>query len=302
MNNPNVYVIVVTYNGMRWLDRCFGSIAASELPVKTIVLDNGSTDGTVEALRERYPGVELIETGANLGFGRANNMGIRRAMDAGCDYVYLLNQDAWIDPDTIGRLVGIQQDNPEYFILSPIQLTGDRDRPDPNFLKQSRERKCPGYLKDVERGEVKPLYPTTFVMAAHWLLPRKSLETIGGFAPVFPHSGEDNNYFHRLIYHGYKGGICPGIYAVHDRAGRKASPENMIRALYITFLIKTCNINRNLLRVALSTGWNMFKTIPAYMFRYRSVLPLSILRKDLLAVGEIMETRRQTKKTGPNYL
>ncbi len=302
MDFPKVYVIVVTYNGMRWLDRCFGSIAASELPLRTVVVDNGSTDGTVEALREKHPSAEIIETGENLGFGKANNIGIRRAMDAGCDYVYLLNQDAWVDPDTIGRLVEVQLANPDYFILSPVQLAGDRKKPDAGFQRLCSGRNCPGYLDDVERGELKPLYPTGFVMAAHWLLPRKSLEIIGGFASVFPHYGEDDNYIHRVRYHGCKVGICPGIYGVHDREDRKVSEDAKIRALYVMFLAKACNINRNMFKASLSAGWNVFKYVPAYMFRYRSVLPLLIFCKGALAFGKIIKTRRQTKRLGTNYL
>ena len=89
-----VFVIIVTYKGKRWYDRCFGSLRQSTIPLQTIVVDNASNDGTVDYIRENYPEIYLIESKENLGFGKGNNLGLRYALDHGCDYVFLLNQDA----------------------------------------------------------------------------------------------------------------------------------------------------------------------------------------------------------------
>ena len=92
-----IFAIVVTYNGMRWYDRCFGSLRNSDMPVETIVIDNASTDETVSYIKEHFHEVCLIESKENLGFAKANNIGIKRALDNGADYVFLLNQDAWVE-------------------------------------------------------------------------------------------------------------------------------------------------------------------------------------------------------------
>ena len=89
-----VLVIIITYNFEPWINRCLGSLAQSDYPVDTIVLDNGSTDQTVHHLRINYPHIRLIENRANLGFGRANNIGMQIAMTEGYDFVFLMNQDA----------------------------------------------------------------------------------------------------------------------------------------------------------------------------------------------------------------
>ena len=98
-NIAKIFVIIVTYKGNQWYERCFTSLRNSEYPVQTIVIDNASNDGTVEYIRENFPEIYLIESEENLGFGRANNIGMRYALDHGCDYVFLLNQDAWIKPE-----------------------------------------------------------------------------------------------------------------------------------------------------------------------------------------------------------
>ena len=113
-----VFVIVVTYNGMEWYERCFSSFRSSTIPVTTVVVDNDSQDGSVDYIRREFPEIVVIKSPENLGFGKANNIGIRYALDHGADYVFLLNQDAWIDPDALERLVSIHKKHPEYGLLS----------------------------------------------------------------------------------------------------------------------------------------------------------------------------------------
>ncbi|MCB0774675.1 MAG: glycosyltransferase, partial [Flavobacteriales bacterium] len=87
----SVFAIIVTYNGAPWVHACLGSLRASTLPVQTIVVDNGSTDGTPDLIGSAFPEVELVRTGKNLGFGAANNVGMRMALDRGAGHVFLLN-------------------------------------------------------------------------------------------------------------------------------------------------------------------------------------------------------------------
>ena len=82
-------------------------------------MDNGSTDGSVECFRERYPGMEIIENGENLGFAEGNNVGIRRAMDEGADYVLLLNNDTVVDPEFLGELVKVADGDENIGIVGP---------------------------------------------------------------------------------------------------------------------------------------------------------------------------------------
>ena len=109
-----VLVIIISYNFESWMNRCLGSLAQSDYPVDTIVLDNGSKDHTVQHIQSNYPHIRLIDNQANLGFGRANNIGMQIAMTEGYDFVFLMNQDAWIAKDTIGTLVNLCQKHPEY--------------------------------------------------------------------------------------------------------------------------------------------------------------------------------------------
>lgn len=223
----NLFVIIVTYKGQRWYERCFGSLRQSTIPIQTIVVDNASNDGSVEFIRENFPEIHLIESKENLGFGRGNNIAMRYALDHGCDYVFLLNQDAWVEPDTFEKLIDIHHRHPEYGLLGPVQVNAEKTKvldgviqflvnPD-NVNKQM--------FSDFVMGTIEEVYPVAEINAAAWLLPRKTLETVGGFDPIFLHYGEDWNYLSRVLYHGMKVGLTPGLKIVHSgdvrvRAGK----------------------------------------------------------------------------------
>ena len=223
-----VYAIIVTYNGMFWYDRCFGSLRQSEIPVQIIVVDNASTDETVIFIKDKYPEIILFESDKNLGFGKANNIGIKYAIDHNADFVFLLNQDAWIEPNTFKELIEIHKKNPEYGILSPMHLNADKTAIEKGLIVYlSTTRHTPNELiSDMYLGFKKDIYDTNYVNAAAWLLPRNTLEVVGGFDPVFYHYAEDDNYLARVLYHGFKVGIVPSVTICHDTERRvKAQPN-----------------------------------------------------------------------------
>lgn len=235
---PKILTIVVTYNAMKWLDRCLGSLMLSGMPSDVIVIDNGSIDGTAEYIQDNYPDVKFVATGENLGFGRANNIGFLHALKYGYEYVYLLNQDAWIFPETLGTLVTAMEEDRSLGILSPMQMAACLDRPDPRF-----EKRCPkAALRDMNsRWRSGKVYGVKFVMAAHWMISRECLENVGGFSPAFKHYGEDDNFIHRALYKGYRVGIHSGAKAVHDREMRPVSKEASMRLKCVASVVKVSN-------------------------------------------------------------
>ena len=93
--------VVLNWNGGEDTLRCLGALPAGALAV---VADNGSTDGSLEAVRERFPEVLVVENGANLGFSAGNNRGIEAALDAGAGWVVLVNNDAVLEPQALDAL------------------------------------------------------------------------------------------------------------------------------------------------------------------------------------------------------
>src|ERR687896_1682171 len=113
----DVSVVLVTLNSMPHLERCLESIAAYEV----IVVDHGSTDGSLELVRERFPRARLIEQ-ENRGFGAGMNTGMRAAAGR---YFLLLNADAWPVGDAVERLRAFGDEHPEAGVVGPRLLHPD---------------------------------------------------------------------------------------------------------------------------------------------------------------------------------
>ncbi len=112
---PAVSVIIVNFNGGHLVTAAVDAIVASEVPVDVIVADNGSTDGSLVLLRDRFatnPRVQIIENGKNLGFARASNLALARA-SAHADYVLLLNPDCIVYPNAFAHVLAAMQAYPE---------------------------------------------------------------------------------------------------------------------------------------------------------------------------------------------
>lgn len=279
-----ILAIIVTYNAMHWLDRCLSSLQKSSVPVDCIIIDNKSSDNTVETIKQNYQFCKIIESEKNLGFGRANNLGLQYAIDNNYDFAYLLNQDAWIFSDTLSLLITAYRSHPEYGILSPLQMNASKDKLDKNFqICCSKEM-----ISDSICGCLKDVYSTSFVMAAHWLISRKALLEIGGFSPSFPHYGEDNNYVHRMLLHNYKIGIVPHAHAVHDRYFRKENTSIKAWKIYILSIVEISNPNNNLHKNLLIQPFILFKR----SIKFKALTGLKYIFKLLSHYPDIIKNRK----------
>ena len=142
MEQPDVTVVVVTWNALPWIEQCLDSVRGRDV----VVVDNGSTDETVAFVRERYPDVRLIEQ-ENKGMGGGNNAGMRVAAGR---YFFLLNSDAWVLGDGLDRLVRFADEHPDAAVVGPKLLNTD------------------GTLQRSARGE-----PTLWGLATEYLFIRK---------------------------------------------------------------------------------------------------------------------------------
>jgi len=269
-----VLFIIVTFNAMKWVDRCLGSISGKD----AFIYDNASSDGTAAYIREHYPEVVLKESEENAGFTKGNNEGFAYALENGYDYVYLLNQDAWIMEDTLDILLKASSDHPDCGILSPMQYQGDGVTLDCNFSKLYASGKEVGDLVEVQR-----------VMAAHWLIPVSALRNVGTFAEIFPLYGQDDNLCHRMKAKGYRTVIVPSAKAIHDRGQRVEDNDRLIlRNYYMGSIVRLCNPCKSLI-----LQWiNVFMFTIVKSIKYLSLKPFALFGKMLSMGKEIKATRK----------
>ena len=232
-----IAVIIVSYNFERWIDRCLGSLLVSERTADVIIVDNCSQDHTVQRIQKDYPEVRLIQNKTNLGFGRANNIGMQIALKEGYNYIFLLNQDAWIDTNTIGTLVDLGEKHPDFGIISPVHLTGKGDQLDFGFADYT-------HLKSKEESIRTVFTEIPFINAAFWMIPTRILRLTGGFSPLFYHYGEDVDFVNRLHYHGFKIVYAP-VFGYHDREKRVVTKPMEYRAKTVYLLTAYANVNHS---------------------------------------------------------
>jgi hypothetical protein len=228
-------VVVLSYNTKALILACLESVFAEAErwagEVEVIVVDNGSTDGSPDAIRQRFPGVTLVENGENLGFARGNNLGIRESHG---DPVILLNSDTVLAPgffSTVEKELG--RDAREGIIapklLNPdgsLQLSAYHNFPDPiveifGYTPVGRvvRRVFPSagwpfrYAFTAEEHERRSA--AAHVKGACLILRRALLDDVGGFDEDFFLYREETDLCRRARDAGWKTVYTPGIEIVH---------------------------------------------------------------------------------------
>lgn len=299
MKSPlNIYVVIVTYNGMKWINKCLRDVLRSDLKISIILVDNCSTDETANFVRNNYPDIELIQTNENLGFGRANNIGIKEAIKNNADYVFLLNQDGYVEKDTLSKLITFHINHPEYGVLSPQQKNGNGTELDKKF-KNIVLRQC---VNNTFQESGRTIHDVSFVMAAFWLISADCLMKVGLFDPIFFHYGEDGDYLSRVRFHGFKIGVVMDSIAYHDRQERVVPEMQQLKSFYASQLASLTNINRSL---AFCIGKVSYFYLKFSLNQIRR-LKLDLLKENthqffnlLSKTGEVLKSRKNNRE--PEY-
>lgn len=126
---PLVYIVILNWNGWQDTLECVRSLRRMKYQNwHAVIVDNGSTDCSVERLRQNCPEVSMVETRRNLGFAAGNNAGIDFALKHGADYVFVLNNDTTVLPDALTELVAFAEKNPGAALLGPRIDRSDPER------------------------------------------------------------------------------------------------------------------------------------------------------------------------------
>ncbi len=227
-----VRVVTIVLNWNRCADTlaCLASVRAMTHPTEIVVVDNGSTDASVAAIRAAYPDVAILETGANLGYAAGNNVGfdaVRRQTES--DAVLLLNNDTIAAPEMLAHLVA------EYEATGGKAVIG----PEVRYADEPRIIWCVGGTIDWRRGyttnigigtEARAPAPPTdvpFVVGCAMLIPVAALRRIGGFDPRYFMYWEEVDWCVRARKAGYRARVAPEAVLYHkvSRGDERPSPR-----------------------------------------------------------------------------
>jgi GT2 family glycosyltransferase len=243
-------VVVVSYNARDLLRSCLNAVAP--LGHEVVVVDNASSDGSAELVREEFPGARLVAMQENVGFGAGVNAGMRAT---GSRYVLVLNPDAWPVDGGIDRLLEHAERAPGAALLGPRLIDPDGKaqrstiRPPGAFalaLWIAFPRLVSGAYGIARRitgsGQREQVREGEFLMGAVLLLRREAVEQIGGFDEAFFMFNEEVDLCFRLRNAGWQIEFVPSATFVHvGGASTKTAPDQMYRELlrsHLRFLAK----------------------------------------------------------------
>jgi GT2 family glycosyltransferase len=218
---PRVSVVVVTYNALPWIERCLESVRGHE----TIVVDHGSTDGTLEIVRERFPEATLVEQ-ENKGLGGGSNAGMRLATG---DYYLLLNSDAWALGDAVDRLAAFADEHRKAAVVGPRLLNPDGSlqrsvRGFPTLWRLATEyfflRKLAPRTRALNafygaRFAHDRVREADFLMGACLLVRREAADTVGLFDEDFFMFSEETDWCYRFRQAGWSVLFTPDAEFTH---------------------------------------------------------------------------------------
>jgi GT2 family glycosyltransferase len=234
-SEPKVSIVIPNRDGatpregLVYLDLVMGTLAEQTFrDFEVIVVDNGSTDGSVAHLRESWPEAQVVELGENRGFSAAVNRGIAAARGP---YVALLNTDIELSPDWLELLVAeLDRDPLVGFATGKVVRYDDRD-----LIEQAGNdffvcgRFEPHGLDERDEGQYDERRATPVVTAAAALYRREALEDAGGFDEDYFLYCEDGDVSLRMLLRGYTGLYVPEPKAFHVRGGTVGSSQDLPR-------------------------------------------------------------------------
>lgn len=225
--DPMISFVIVTWNAKEYVTECLQSIRENcAVPAEVIVVDNDSQDGTPSRVREKFPEFRIVETGANLGFAKGNNVGIALARGR---YLFLVNSDVKILPGCVEKLISLMENNPDAGLVGP-QMRG----PDGNIRRSTmrfptlwnslcralaldsafpRSRCFAGYLMgDFDHRQSREV---EILNGWFWVVRREAVRQVGGLDERFFMYGEDMDWCYRFHKAGLRNIFCAESASIH---------------------------------------------------------------------------------------
>ncbi len=262
---PSVFAAVLHYgvkpdgSARALLKETLDSLLKMTYPHVTLaVVDNGSTDGSLEMVREEYPGVLLIANGANLGVGEGYNVGLREGLKRGADWVFLLNNDIFAGPDMLSAMIEAGMSDPKIGILGP--KTYFSAEPTTFWYAGGRVNFFTGVvshrgIRELDRGQYDPTEDTGYVNGCAMLIRRSVIDAIGFMDHAFhPAYGEDADFSLRALRAGFR-----LVYVGEAKLWHRVSASSGGGATPLKTTLKT---EHNFLLLRRYARWYHWLTIP----------------------------------------
>lgn len=230
---PAVLIVVLNWNNATDTLSCLLSLSQLQYEShRVIVVDNGSTDDSVARIRADRPDVMVVEAGENLGYAGGNNLGIRRSLEMGADYVWLLNDDVVVDPDALNCLMRVAAERPNAGFLGPVVRMSEQPGHilsaggsfDVHMVPEQRG------VGERDGGQYREETEVDFLSGCALLVSRTAVERIGMLDERFFTYGEDVEWCYRGKLAGFGVVLVPQAIVWHPDTRRR--DESSARVMY----------------------------------------------------------------------
>lgn len=222
-----VSIIIVNWNGERWLEKCLSSLRAQTYKdFEIIFVDNASTDGSVEFMGKKYPEAKIVRSKENLGFAGGNNLGLKHAKGK---YLYLLNNDTECDPCCIEYLVSAMEAHSKWgSVQSKIVLMNDPDRLDVcgSYWTGSSFLYHFGFGQNASKKEFNRRQSFFSNKGASMMIRKDIVDQVGLFDDDFWCYYEETDFCHRVWIAGYECWYEPKAIVSHAMGGTSLLFDN----------------------------------------------------------------------------
>ncbi len=277
----SVHALVLTWNGAHLLSDCLKALLPQR--ARVVVVDNASTDGTAELLQRDFPQVEHLRLGENFGYGRANNEGLRRALEAGAEFVALVNNDVEVGPEWLARLREAARAQPRAGLFTGTLLFKDEERVNSTGLAidgfgRARDRDFRLPLEQLQRSDG----PVAGVSGGAALLRVSMLREIGLFDEAYFAYYEDVDLSLRAAEAGWTSWYVREAWARHGFGASFGPGSPRQRYLLGRGHLRTLALHQPLLKAAalvpLTVAYRAAVKAPLEMLRARPALAWAELR------------------------
>jgi N-acetylglucosaminyl-diphospho-decaprenol L-rhamnosyltransferase len=209
-SEPSIGLMILNYNGKQWLPPLFESVRHNGYPnIRIYLVDNCSSDGSIEFILDGQPDVTVIRMPKNIGYGMAYNLAMPHAFADGCNWVIWANNDILLEPNCLSELMHVVQSDPNIGVAGPAFLSWDSDEPN-YYMKGMYSHLIPAMQ---ERSSI-PV-DVDWVEGSLLMVSRSTIDAVGSLDPHFFAYWEEAEFCRRVRYSGRRVVLVPSARARH---------------------------------------------------------------------------------------
>lgn len=286
---PRVVIVILNWNNAPDTIGCIESVSKLNYPnFSILIVDNGSNDGSVACIRSKNPGIDILELETNIGYASGNNAGIKHAIEAEADYIFILNNDTLVSPDLLAELVAVLESRPKIGMVGPTMYCTDPQGT--LFAAGSKVLWNQGNIE--HRGLFQPAKqfnkymmknePVDFIAGCGVLVSRRLIEVAGVLDPAYYLNYEDVEWGVRAWRYGFEVWYAPQAIMWHKVSAvlGRGSPAN------------TYYMTRNALLFFSRNGPTCFRWLPVSRIIIRTLRTIGAWTIKVQYRDEIFQRKR----------